>query len=370
MKAKRPTTRKPVRGAGRRRVATATAKQPALRTDAEREFNEAIRVNGIVEVCSLEDSDCLASIRDYVSTQSLELDRLLSGKGVPCGRVTEIFGPNHLGKSTILDHIIAECQRRGGVGVLIDSEGARDVQYSRAIGVDTGKLKYLEFEPHELHMENVLMRLYDVIEYWVSKDPDRLVVIGWDSLGGTSTRDELDKRLAKDSRPAMAASVLRRACRQIPPKLGNSRIAVVVVNHEYMNLDLHGHVGVKKETYGGEAMRLLASLRIQLYHAGWIKNGDGVILGRELGAKLIKSRIGKPWGEARVAMIPGVGIDNVWSVYERLRHQGVIQSSGSWSAINLDGEKIAFQGWLGLLQKCRDDETLFARLASVYQGVP
>jgi recombination protein RecA len=345
----------------------ATRDAPQLRKDPFKEFDEAIRRDGVVEVLNLEDNDCLATVRDYISTQSIELDRLLNGKGIPTGRVTEIFGPSHVGKSTLLDHIFAEVQRRDGVAVLLDTEGARDVNYSRRIGVQTDKLKYLEFDPAALHIENVLMRIYDTIEFWADRDPERLVVVGWDALGGTSTRDELEKRLESESRPAQAASVLRKACRQIPPKLGNTRIAVVVINHEYQRLEMHGGVGPKRETYGGEALRLLSTIRLSLFPVGWLKRADGVVVGRELNAKLIKNRLGAPWGEARVALLAGIGIDNVWSLYERLKHRGVIVTSNSWAAINLDGKKISFQGWLGLLEKIKADDTLFPRLLSVYE---
>jgi recombination protein RecA len=361
-------SRKPVWAGKKNRPSREPVKSgPKIKSDPRKEYDERIKSAG-VRVLALEDPDCLAHVRDHISTQSLELDRLINGKGIPTGRVTEIYGPAHIGKSTIMDHMFAEVQRRDGVAVLIDSEGARDVNYSRAIGVNPATLKYLEFEPENLHIEAVIQAIYATIEFWSSRDPDRLVLIGWDALGGTSTRDELEKRLERDSRPAMAASIMRKACRQIPPKLGNTRIAVVISNHEYQHLDLGGRVGVRRETYGGEAVRLLSSIRVQLFHGGWIKRSDGVVVGREIGAKLIKNRLGDPWGEVRFALIPSIGVDNLWSIYERLKHKRIIEVKGSWSAINLDGKVINFQGWSGLIEQCKADSTLFPRLVSVYRA--
>lgn len=344
---------------------------PKIKRDLIKEYQQKVKNKGVVEVLTLESNDCLARVALHVSTQSLELDRLLNGKGVPCGRVTEIYGPPHIGKSTLLDHMFAEVQRMKGVGILYDTEGARDPRYTHNIGVDLSKLQYVEFTRESLHIENVIMSIYKTVEFWATNAPDTPVVIGWDALGGTATRDELEKRLEKESRTAQAASVLRKACRQLPTKLGNTNIAVVICNHEYQKINTGSGHQAKRETYGGEAVRHLATIRVQLHPVsdGWIKRPDGTILGRKVGAYLIKNRLGNPFGSGELALLSGVGVDNTWSVYERLKAAGIIVLSGSWSAINLDGEEIKFQGWSGLVEKCKADETLFPRLVSVYQSL-
>ena len=343
-------------------------KTPKIKKDLIKEYQQSLKSKGIVEVLTLADDDCLANVKLHISTQSLELDKLLNGKGVPTGRVLELYGPPHIGKSTLMDHMFAEVQKIGGVAILLDTEGARDSKYTRAIGVDPAKLQYIEFARDALHIENVLIKIYDTVEFWADKAPDMPVLIGWDALGGTSTRDELEKRLEKDSQPARAATVLRKAARQLPPKLGNTNIAVVIANHEYQNLGMGGQKA-RKETYGGAAVRHLASIRFQLYNAGWIKRSDGSVIGRKVGVNLIKNRLGNPFGSTEIAILSGVGVDNTWSLYECLKEAGVIVISGSWAAINLDGEVIKFQGWSGLVTKCTEDPTLFPRLVSVYQSL-
>jgi recombination protein RecA len=342
---------------------------PKIKKDALSEYAERIKQSGVVEVLSLSSHDCLAYVPLHISTQSLELDSLLNGKGLPAGRVTELYGPWHIGKSTIMDHCFASVQQMGGVAILLDTEGSRDPAYSAKIGVDINKLRYLEFNEDQLCIENVLTTIYDTIDFWKSKDLP--VVIGWDALAGTATRDEIEKRLESNRQPAQAAKVLREACRQIPAKLGNSKIAVIIANHEYENINMgFGGMGKKRETYGGAAIRHLASIRLGLFSAGeWLKRSDGVIIGRVIGVKLIKNRLGTPWGESRLALIAGVGIDNVWSLFKKLKNANIIQVSGSWAAINLDGEILKFQGWQGLADKCKEDSTLFSRLVSVYRGL-
>jgi recombination protein RecA len=350
----------------------AESRAPKIKRDVLADYEQAISKSGCVEVLTLADEGCLANVPLHISTQSVELDRLLNGMGIPCGRTTEIFGPPHIGKSTLLDHLFASVQKMDGLGILIDSEGARDSRYSHAIGVDPKRLQYLEFNRDQLHIENILTKIIETVEFWKAKSPDTPIVIGWDALGGTATRDELEGRLEKNERPAQAAKILRTACRQLPGKLGNTKIALVVCNHEYENIQMGfkaNKVGKKRETYGGEAIRHLSSIRLQLFPAGWIKRSDGSIIGREVGVKLVKNRLGNPWGEARVALLSGVGINNVWSVYQRLADAKLVSVSGSWAAINLDGKEMKFQGWSGLAGKCQEDPTLFPRLISVYQSL-
>ena len=346
---------------------TSVKKSPKILKDKLKDYAASIKRSSddcVVEVLTLSDDDCIANVKLHISTQSLALDKLLNGQGFPTGRVTEIYGPPHIGKSTILDHAFASVQSMGGVGVLFDSEAARDIKYTGKIGVNVKELQMVEFNKDSLHIENIMGRLYDTIEWWATNYPDTPVVIGWDALGGTATRDELKKRLADDEKPAGAAKVMRSAARQIPAKLGGTKIAVIINNHEYESF---GHGIQKKETYGGAAVRHLSTIRMKLHHtkAGWIRKGDDII-GRKVGAYLEKNRLGKAYCSTEFALISGIGIDNLWSVYEELRQAKIIVVSGGWSAINLDGEVLKFQGWRGLADKCAEDATLFPRLVSVY----
>jgi recombination protein RecA len=332
------------------------------------EYSSYLSKKGVVEVLSLSDDDCLAHIKLRISTQSIVLDKLLDG-GVPTGRVTEIYGPAHIGKSTILDHIFSSVQQLGGIAILIDTEGARDPQYSKNIGVNINQLQMIEFTSEELYIENVVKKIFDTIDFWKKKAPDLPIVIGWDALGGTATQDELEKRLEKDLRPAKAAQIMRQAGRQLPSKLGNTKIAVVIINHEYDTFSTGWGSGPRKETYGGGAVKYLSSIRMRVYHVGYIDGAKGVRIGRRVGVTLDKNRLGDPFSKVEFALLSSVGIDNTYSVYEALTKAGVIVVSGAWAAINLDGEIIKFQGWNGLMNKCLEDITLFSKLVSVYNSL-
>jgi recombination protein RecA len=327
--------------------------------------------NGIVEVLDFSNDDCLANVKQYISTQSIALDSLLNGVGIPTGRVTEIYGPQHIGKSTIIDHLFASVQSIGGVSILFDSESARDFRYTSKIGVDINKLQCVEFKRDELHIENVMIQMYNTVEWWAINAPDVPVVIGWDALGGTATRDEVKKRLEAEGKPAGAAKVLKEACRLLPSKLGRTNVAIVIANHQYeafsKNKGGFGNV-TKKETYGGSAVRHLATIRINLFNLGYI-NYKGEHIGRQVGAFLDKNRLGNPYKKTDFALISGIGIDNTWSIYETLKNAKIIVVDGSWGAINIDGEVIKFQGWNGLADKCKENPLLFNKLLSVYYTV-
>jgi recombination protein RecA len=381
-KPKRSPVRKPK--PKRKSVAKSTSKRPTVRKDPLKEFRETIQKDGVVEVLTMADDDCLANVKTHVSTQSLALDRLLNGQGFPCGRVVELIGPPHIGKSTVIDHAFAQVQKMGGIAVLADTEGARDSTYTRNIGVDLTTLQYLDFPrkpvmkdkkivgyEEQLHLENVLTKILESADFWATKYPDLPVVIGLDALAGTATKDEMANRLSKDEKPAQAAKLLRKICRQFPTYIGNTKVAILIANHEYQQINMGSRAASRRESYGGDAIRHLASIRLSLFYGGeWVKRGEGEILGRVVKATLIKNRLGNPWGEARIAILSGVGINNTWSIVDKLRQAKLMVTSGSWSTINLDGEDVKFQGWTGLQQKCREDPTLFPRLVSVYKGIP
>lgn len=353
-----------------------------VKADPAKEYAEHLKGTGVVEALTFSDDDCIAHVKRHISTGSLALDRLLNGKGVPCGRITEIFGPPHIGKSTVLDQLFASVQRENGIAVLADVESSRDRNYTGSLGVNPDKLHYLSFDDqwgkgddHEegkgSTVEAVTIAVARSIEFWKEKYPEMPVVIGWDSLGSTKTREEATKDFGATRSPGAAARVMRMFQRQIPELLGGTNIALVVLNHEYQKIQTGpgNYAGPKKETYGGEALRLAASIRMQLYGTGdTVKRSDGTILGKFVTAKLLKNRLGPSPVEQTFALLNGTGVNNVIEVYEQLKKKGIIQVSGSWSALNLDGEVFNFQGWAGLNDKCLENPTLFQKLVSVYQG--
>lgn len=364
-----------------------------VKVNAEAEYAAMMRKRGVADVVKLSNDEALSNIRGRVSTQSIALDSLLCNPsepewwaGIPLSRVTEIFGPPSIGKSTLLDHIFASCQRMGGIAVLADTEISRDRHYVDRIGVDTDKLQNLEFAAGKVHIENVIKAFLHTIEWWKDNYPDQLVVMGWDALGSTSTKDSWDKAMdfggketvsktgevkqTKSNKPGAAAKAMNEASRQLAPRLGGTNIALVIVNHEYEMIRTGfaaRFAGKKRETYGGSGVRHLDTLRLKMHGLGKsIKASNGQFMGNMAGVTLIKNRLGSSGITAEVPILEGRGVDNLYTLFEDLKAKGVIVTSGSWSAINLDGEVLKFQGWGGLSEKCVEDETLYPRLLSVW----
>lgn len=352
-----------------------------VRVDPLKEYRETMAAQGIATVSSIGNDEAVCNILGRVSTRSLSLDAILRNPrepegwaGIPFGRVTEVFGPPFIGKSTLLDGLFATVQGMGGVAVLADTEISRDRHYVQRLGVDLDKLQYLEFERGELYIENVIQAVYKTIDFWAEKHPEIPVVIGWDALGGTATKDEWEKGLQSETatKPGAAAKAMHSATRQIAPRLGRTKIAFVILNHEYEMIHTGGYGGhqKKRETYGGSGVRHAGSVRLQLYSSGtYIKRSDGWVMGRVVVAKPVKNRLGDSNVEALVPILNGTGIENVWTLFEDLKRANIIVTSGSWSAINLDGQDIRFQGWSGLKVKCGEDSTLYGRLVSVWKQV-
>lgn len=361
---------------------------PKIRADALADYRESIS-DDLLSVLTLADDDCPANVRGRVSTGSLELDLLLGG-GWPMGRVSENVGPEHVGKTLIMDQSFAQVQRMGGVAILAEPETARDRAFSSALGVDLKKLQYLRFPPREFTLERIFDAFMRTIDWWSREQPDTPVLLGLDALGGAAMQAEVQSGLgpqqakkhkvkggeeekpevarSRDS-PGEAAKFLHKMARQISPRLANTKIALLVNNHEYQKIQTGGgrRAGAHSESYGGRAIRHLASIRLRMYPAAgeWLEY-QGRRVGRVVIVNLGKNRLGNPWGSARLAIVSGRGIDNLWTIYEGLRGQKVITQAGSWSALSLDGQELKFQGWAGLTALAEQDPTLFPRLSSVY----
>jgi len=330
----------------------------------------------IAKVVVLADDDCVAHVRMWIPTGCLELDRrltpaalLASGRvgGFPCGRLTEIFGPAHIGKSTLLDHAFASVQKMGGAAILLETDSGRDQHYTGRIGVDMEALQYFQFAEDAASIENVTDEAITTIKWWKKNAPDTPVLLGFDALGVTPTNDEIKKTVSEGT-TASAAKVLRKACRKIAAVIAGTNIAFVVLNHEYSSISFGGGPQAKK-TYGGDAVTLLAALRIKLHRTkdGWIKSGkDGSIIGTKTGYEVVKFKLGHAYQTGTFAVITGAGIDNSMTLWDVLSSANVLEVKGAWGAVNINGEVIKFQGWLQMREKCRESPELYDNLISVF----
>jgi recombination protein RecA len=345
-------------------------KVPKLKVDSVAEFRQRVQKLDYVDMVRMSDPSRLATVRHRISTRSLPLDRVIGG-GIPTGKVTEIYGPEGVGKSALADSIIASCQQQGGYANLADTEHTRDLVFSKTIGVDVDELDITQFGRGKQSVENVFNFWDDLIEHFATKDPDKLVLLVWDAVAGTSTNDEL-KGDVGDSHAARPAAMLKRGMRRIIPKLAGTKIAVVLLNHQYTPVGFTGYGPKPLMVYGGKGIAYLATIRMRMFRMGQIKDTAGVVRGNKIGIKMDKLKTGSEWGQvAELGVMHGIGIDNVWTIYETMKDRGLITTGGGWSAMQLEGESVMkWQGgFLGLGALCRERTDLFDKLARVYGAI-
>lgn len=329
------------------------------------------KLDGVADVLRMSDEDTLFNVRRYVSTRSIALDKLLNWKGVPCGRITEIAGDNHTGKSTLLDQILAQVQAEGGYAVLIDTEQAHDVKYSRTLGIDADKLMVVQPKQHTL--EGVILALSRVLTMFETDFPKMSpIVIGVDSVAGIPT--EADRASASEDgkqKPGDAAKQIHNLCRIVGSKIASKQIALIFTNQLYTSI---GGPFAYKKSYGGEAIPYHASLRLKTAKVETLKGTGGIIIGQKVKVQIVKSKLSDipSQSSAEMAILHGVGVDNCWTIFEAFKRAGYISTSGAWSTMHLSDEETPRKwngGHAGLAALCKDDPTLMPKLTAIYASM-
>ena len=260
-------------------------------------------------------------VAERIPTGSIALDKLTGG-GWPVGRITEVCAWEGVGKSTILDQSAAQCQRMGGIVVLIDSERARDLKYTRQLGVDTSSLIISEADT----MEDSFVQLDKVISVQEKKRtalkgkvPPILVL--WDSLGGTPARAELAGK-PDDTHIAAGARVVNLNFKRIVGPLIENRIALVFANHFYKTIGGFSTL----VAYGGKGVRYYPSIRLWLSRKSGLDLGSGEkkrSVGHVIEAKLRKTKVGQPRPPEAIGLIHGAGVNNAYTLFEWGKVHGI-----------------------------------------------
>ena len=325
---------------------------------------------------TLADPGIDSTVTDFIPTGSIAIDRLIGG-GWPVGRISEVAAWEAVGKSTLLDQSLAQCQRIGGIGSLVDTERARDSTYTNTLGVDSSRVLTPDLGD-DLTIEgafNAIDRLLDAqakIAAQMKKgmQPPPMLIV-WDSVAGCPTRAERDG--AADKAHVMAAArMIKQNLRRMTARLPLLRTALVFSNHFYEAPQALSH-GPSLKTYGGSGIRYFASLRLWLTRIGALKAGETVV-GHIVEAKLKKTRIQKPRPPAEVGLIYDAGFDNSHTLFEWGKTHGVtenhkwVATRGSWSYLMMpDGEYKAFQsGFRGFGEHLRENPALYEQMAAQY----
>ena len=288
---------------------------------------------------------------DVISTGSITLDTATGIGGVPKGRITEIYGPESSGKTTLTLHIVAEAQKAGGSAAFIDVEHALDPMYAKNIGVDIQNLLISQPDDGEQALE--------IVESLVKSCQLDVVVV--DSVAALVPKAEIDG-LMGDSHMGLQARLMSQAMRKLTGIVSKSKTCVVFINQIRHKIGVV--FGNPETTSGGNALKFYSSLRLEIRRRAQIKDGERIV-GNRTSVKVAKNKLAPPFAKVEFDILYGQGISYEGDLIEKGIEGNVIIQSGSWFSYN--NEKIA-QGRENFRLKLKENSKLKEKIEKDVKG--
>ena len=287
----------------------------AKEKDLQTALNQIERSYGKGSIMRMGEDGAMDKI-DGISTGAINLNAAIGVGGVPRGRITEIFGPESSGKTTLCLHVIAHAQKTGGIAAFVDAEHALDIVYARKLGVDVDNLLVSQPDTGEQGLE--------IAEVLIRSNAVEVVVI--DSVAALVPRAEIEGEMG-DSHVGLQARLMSQALRKLTGAVSRSNTAVIFTNQIREKIGVM--FGNPETTSGGRALKFYASLRLDIRRIGAIKDGQDVV-GNRTRVKVVKNKCAPPFKQAEFDILYDHGISHLGLLVDLGVDHEIVNKSGSW----------------------------------------
>lgn len=289
---------------------------------------------------------------ETISTGSIGLDFALGVGGLPRGRITEIYGPESSGKTTLAIHVIAEAQKQGGICAIVDAEHAFDRFYAEKLGVDVDNLWIAQPDNGEQALE--------IAEQLINSGAIDVLVV--DSVAALTPKAEIEGEMG-DKNVGLHARLMSQAMRKLTGAIARTRTCCIFINQIREKIGLM--FGNPETTTGGNALKFYSSVRIEIRPSSFIKDGEDTI-GRIAKVKVVKNKVAPPFMKAEFELMFGEGISKAGEIIDMAVEYGIIKKSGAWFSYN--GNKLG-QGRDAVKRVIKDNKELAAELETKIKEV-